>query len=132
MKIENLERLIGKLRDRAAKARRDSNVSVAVGFTAAHAIHVHENMEAKLMGQPRPSGIGNYWGPSLHGPKFLERPARELAVQIASICREGLRRGLTMAQALLRAGLFLQRESQKRVPVEYGTLRASAFTRLEQ
>ncbi len=32
-------------------------------------------------------------------------------------------------QALSTAGLFLQRESQQRVPVDYGILKASAFTR---
>jgi len=37
----------------------------------------------------------------------------------------GLRTGL------MRAGLFLQRESQKIVPVDTGALRASANTRLE-
>lgn len=31
---------------------------------------------------------------------------------------------------LLRGGLIIQRESQKRVPVEYGNLRASAYTRV--
>lgn len=33
--------------------------------------------------------------------------------------------------ALLKGGLFLQRESQKIVPIETGTLRQSANTRLE-
>ena len=33
--------------------------------------------------------------------------------------------------ALKRAGLFLQRESMKLVPVQYGPLKASAFTRAE-
>jgi hypothetical protein len=32
---------------------------------------------------------------------------------------------------LKKGGLFLQRESQKIVPVQYGILRASAFTRAE-
>ena len=36
---------------------------------------------------------------------------------------KGLRRGL------LKAGLFLQRESQKIVPIDTGNLRRSAFTR---
>lgn len=85
----------------------------------------------KLTGQPRASGRGNYWGPSGQA-KFLEEPARRLAPEISRICKDGLKRGLTMAQALLRAGLFLQRESQKVVPVDTGNLRASAFTRLEQ
>ena len=36
--------------------------------------------------------------------------------------------GRTMA-GLLQAGLMIQRHSQKYVPVEYGTLRQSAYTR---
>lgn len=36
-----------------------------------------------------------------------------------------------LSQNLLRAGLYLQRESQRLVPVEYGVLRNSAFTRRE-
>lgn len=120
-----------KLRARAAKARKD-DASVAVGFTAAHALYVHEDMEAKWLGQPRKSGKGVYWGPSLHGPKFLERPARELAKDLRLIVGTALRRGLTQAQALLLAGLRLLREAQKRVPVEYGVLRASGFVKLEK
>lgn len=34
-----------------------------------------------------------------------------------------------IGQALKKAGLYIQRESQKRVPVEFGFLKASAFTR---
>lgn len=36
-----------------------------------------------------------------------------------------------LAVGLYRAGLFLQRESQKIVPIEYDVLRPSAFTRKE-
>lgn len=38
--------------------------------------------------------------------------------------REGVKKGLT------KAGLDLQREAQRRVPVDTGNLKASAFTRL--
>lgn len=53
------------------KARNDKAVkAVEVGFTAAYAPFVHENMEQKLKGQPRPSGKGVYWGPQGE-PRFL-------------------------------------------------------------
>jgi hypothetical protein len=131
-KIQNLERLVGKLRALAGKARTDKEASVLVGFTAAYAIYVHEDMEAEWLGQPRKSGKGVYWGPSLYGPKFLEGPFREFKSVLFNIVLKAMKkRGTTMAQALLLAGLRLQRESQLRVPVEYGNLRASAFTRLE-
>jgi hypothetical protein len=48
-----------------------------VGFEAAYALYVHENMEQKLRGEPRPSGFGTYWNPG--GPKFLERAVNEHA-----------------------------------------------------
>ena len=39
--------------------------------------------------------------------------------------------GNNIARGLKRAGLYLQRESQKIVPVEFGNLKNSAFTRAE-
>jgi len=51
-----------------------------VGYSAAYAIYVHENMEQKLKGQPRPSGLGTYWNPG--GPKFLERAVNEKASEM--------------------------------------------------
>lgn len=46
--------------------------TVRVGFGAAYALWVHENLEAKWKGKPRRSGTGVYWGPKGE-PKFLER-----------------------------------------------------------
>lgn len=49
--------------------------AVEVGFTAAYAVFVHENMEQTLKGQPRTSGSGKgrYWDPQGRaGPKFLQ------------------------------------------------------------
>ncbi len=58
--------------------------SVEVGYTASYALSVHENMEQTLKGQPRPSGIGVYWGP--HGqPKFLESAARDKTEEVLEI-----------------------------------------------
>ena len=45
MEIKGLENLVFKLGDMAAKASTDQNPVVAVGFTAAYALYVHENME---------------------------------------------------------------------------------------
>ena len=46
MKVERLESLIAKLRDRAAASRKDDDASVSVGYTQNYAVFVHENMEA--------------------------------------------------------------------------------------
>lgn len=131
-KIEGLKKLVEQLRAKAAAKVKDADCSVAVGYTAAYALYVHENLDPKTMGLsiPRPSGLGVYWGPSGQ-PKFLEGPFRENRVKYATIVRNALQQGRTLAQALTLAGLELQRDSMRLVPVEYGNLRASAFTRLE-
>lgn len=130
--IKGVDKLIAQLRDRAARARKDADGKVVVGFTAQYAIWVHENVEMKWRGKPRRSGIGTYWGPKGQA-KFLEQPARELRNDgtLASIVKQAVRAGKTIMQGLVLAGLRLQRESQMRVPVEYANLRQSAFTRLE-
>lgn len=59
------------------------NTVVTVGYTAAYALHVHENVAMKGMGQPRPSGLGNYWDPAGRGQAhFLEQPARQMAPEL--------------------------------------------------
>lgn len=66
----------GKLRASAYTRRsQDDEDAVEVGFSAAYAVYVHENMEQKLKGQPRPSGLGKYWGPNGR-PRFLAEAAR--------------------------------------------------------
>lgn len=108
-----------------------ANVSIAVGYTAYYALYVHENLDPKTMGLDisRASGLGVLWGP--HGqPKFLEAPFRQNKEKYAKIVRRALRAGMTVTQALLMAGLELQKDSQELVPVEYGNLRMSAFTRV--
>ena len=56
-----------------------AKTEVYVGYTASYAAHVHECVEMKLWGQPRPSKRGRYWDPlgKAHA-KFLEIPARTL------------------------------------------------------
>lgn len=124
-------------------------VSVIVGYTSAYALYVHENVAMKWRGLPRDRSVrlgkggqhvtyghnavkapGLFWGPTGQA-KFLEAPARTFAPELGRIIRELVAKGQPLEKALLVAGLRLQRESMKLVPVEYGFLRASAFTRLE-
>ena len=51
-------------------------LAVDVGYSAGYALFVHENLEQKLKGKPRASGLGVYWGPDGE-PKFLERAVTE-------------------------------------------------------
>lgn len=53
------------------------------GYSAEYALYVHENMEQKLKGEPRPSGLGTYWSPG--GPKYLERAVNDNADEIQRI-----------------------------------------------
>lgn len=77
----------GKLRSSAYTRKSQASANtVEIGYSAAYALFVHENMEAKWKGQPRKSGIGVYWGP--HGePKFLERPLYESKPEIINIIK---------------------------------------------
>lgn len=141
MKIEGLSKLVSKLQKMAAKAKGE-NASVIVGYTAAYALYVHEAVGEKLRGLPRSPEVdkkgnpkparGYYWDPQGRAQsKFLEEPARTLQPELAQIVQKALMQGKTLSQALLLAGLRLQRESQLRCPVDTGNLKASAFTRLE-
>lgn len=79
----------------SAYTRKSGDLSVEVGYHAAYAVYVHENLEQRLRGQPRPSKLGTYWNPG--GPKFLERPMREesdvLLKIVADTARIGVRSG---------------------------------------
>lgn len=116
--IKRLRELLAKLRDRAARSRRDDDAVVAVGYTASYAIYVHENLESRHAEGTQ--------------AKFLEQPAREIVRDLGEIIATAMRKGKTLAQGLILAGLRLQRESQQLVPIDTGNLRASAFTRLEK
>lgn len=130
-KLEGLNKVLSAIMKRVDKYTGD--VSVAVGYTAYYALYVHENLDPVTMGMsiPRPSGLGVYWGPNGQ-PKFLEEPFRNNKDVYAGIVRRALLDGQSLKMALLLAGLQLQRDSMELVPVEYGNLRASAFTRVEE
>lgn len=114
--VEKLTSLLAKLKSKEKEAK---TVSVIVGYTAGYAVHVHEDTQMfHRNGQA----------------KFLETPARQLNNDgtLKNLINDALRQGKTLPEALLIAGLRLQRESQKLVPVLTGNLRASAFTRISE
>lgn len=67
-----------------ARKAQDGSMSVEVGYGAAYAAAVHENLEMKLKGEPRASGRGVYWGPKGEN-KFLEKTVRENEKEIVQI-----------------------------------------------
>lgn len=62
----------------------ENDQAVEVGYSAAYAIYVHENLEMKLRGEPRPSGLGEYWGPNGQS-KFLETAAIDLSDEVVRL-----------------------------------------------
>jgi len=115
MELLGINVLKKKLKDLAEEAKQSSVASVTVGYTQNYGLSVHENLQAH-----HPHGEA----------KFLEKPAREKIAIYAKIVSQAYRKGLTLEQALLLAGLRLQRESQLIVPVDTTALKASAFTSL--
>lgn len=120
--VENFKRLERTLKQLARKYSDSPNAirgeSAIVGYTAAYATKVHEDMKARhTVGQA----------------KYLEQPARQLSNtgELATIVTTAVKRGVKLQQAIFIAALRLQRESQKLVPIDTGNLRASAFTRKE-
>lgn len=131
--INNLNVIMKKFRGLKTLAKRHGSTRVVVGYTAEYAIYVHENIEMKLKGQPRPKNKGKYWDPQGRGQaKFLEEPARRLQPELGRIIGETVKATGDVALGLKMAGLRLQRESQKLVPVNTGNLKNSAFTRVEK
>lgn len=113
-RVERIGALIGALRRLGDKVR--GRTSVLVGYTQNYALPVHERLDVF-----HPVGQA----------KYLEQPARTLAPELAEIARRAYQKGATVEEALLLAGLRLQRASQQLVPVDTGALRNSAFTRAE-
>ncbi len=74
------------------------DTQVAVGYTAAYALYVHELVQMKLKGQPRRApSKGNYWDPPGRGQaKFLEEPMRRLMPNMKEVIRkEIVKQGVT-------------------------------------
>ena len=119
MEVQGLTSLMAKLKAKDRAAATDTKAVVVVGYTQAYALYVHENLEAKHKEGKQ--------------AKFLEAPARQLSSsgELGRIVAEAKKAGKTLAQGLLLAGLRIQRESQRIVPIDTGALRASAFTKQE-
>lgn len=129
-KFFKFDKLLEKLNIFKKAAQRVEEREVIVGYTAAYAVYVHESIGMVLQGKPRPKNRGYYWDPQGRAQaKFLEAPARDQQDKLGQIVAQAMVKGATLDQALLLAGLHLQRVSQQMVPVDTGNLKNSAFTR---
>ena len=106
------------LKDKIEAATKDGiKVSVTVGFTQSYALYVHENMQAN-----HPVGQA----------KFLETAIRRFTPTSGQFILAAMKRNITLSNALLLAGLKVQREAQLLTPVDTGALKGSAFTRVDK
>lgn len=66
---------------------------VEVGYTAAYALEVHENVAMRGRGHPRQApSKGNYWDPKGRGQaKFLEEPLRRLQPVLSKLIRDKMK-----------------------------------------
>lgn len=92
--------------------------TVIVGYTAEYSLWVHEMVDANF----QRSGAE---------AKFLEKPFRRVKPDVVSMVKSSMDKGLNFGISLFQVGLFIQRESQKIVPIDTGNLKGSAFTRYE-
>jgi hypothetical protein len=127
--IKGVKSLLRNLETLKRVADHERSDSVEVVYTSRYAVYVHENPEMKLKGKPRPSGLGNYWGPEGQS-KFLIGPAYSMVPELRRIIAKVYTATGSLTKGLLLAGLRLQSASQKVVPVEHSNLRASADTRI--
>lgn len=110
--IRGHDKVIAKLKKIQARHGKD-DASVIVGYTQNYGIYVHEDMNAR-----HPIGKA----------KFLEDPARRMAKELGQQIGQSMKRKVPAVNALVLAGLRLQKASQKEVPVDTSALKASAFT----
>lgn len=113
--LVNFEVVAAKLA--ALGKKHPPEVTGVVGYSAAYAVYVHEDLEAH-------HDVGQ--------AKFLEQPAREESDAIAGTISKALKAGRSMRDAVLLGCLYLLRISQPLVPVDTGNLRASGFVRIDE
>ena len=159
MKVEGLKNLQNKMQQEVNKRLASPNAtagkSVVVGYTAAYAVYVHENLEAahgtaynaKYAAEISQGQMVNkkgrvvkkkgWKGRTSRGPeqqaKFLEQPARELSNsgELSQDVVNAMRAGSKLQDAVLVAAEHIQQDSQQLVPVDTGNLRGSAFVQKE-
>ncbi len=75
------------------KTREGLSPLVEVGFTAAYAPYVHENLAMKWRGQPRRSGKGVYWGPQGEA-RFLSNAVERQTDAVVDVIRRRAEKAL--------------------------------------
>ena len=114
LQTPSLAKLLASLDQKKLKGR--TVVDVEVGYSAPHALLVHEDLEAR------------------HEPptqaKYLEQPARELADTMRDAVEASLREEKDVEKAVLVAANMLFEASQAIVPEDTGELKASGYVKV--
>lgn len=116
--IKNMDRLLKKLRARAARIG-DTRFQVTIGYSAVYAAVQHERLD---------------YHHSVGQAKYLEQPYREIKPFIPQRIADSLKKGKgrrTVAQAVLKIGEEIYQKSQGLVPVDTGFLKSTGFVRLD-
>ena len=115
-KIKGVKGVLATLKKLEGDAQEASKAGATVGYTQSYALFVHEGVDMNFNNGKQ--------------AKYLETPARNLKKELARIITAGYAKSKDLNKSLFVAGLRLQRESMKIVPIDTGALRASAFTAL--
>lgn len=114
--VYNLDRVMKAFDRRKTSADKDFGGTGSIGYTAPHALPVHERVD---IFHP----VGN--------AKYLERPWRENRPKVTKLIELRLQQGFTLRQAMLEALSIIFDESQAQVPVDTGALKASGFMKVD-
>lgn len=110
--VKGLESVLTEIRKRRSKAIGDGMAVTKVGFTADHAVPVHERLDVH-----HPIGQA----------KYLEQPLRTEEKPMADIVKKRLMARETLKSAQVSAAQHLIKVALPLVPVDTGELRSSWF-----
>lgn len=118
MELKGLGNVLAALQELKTRYYEGKPPEVWIGYTQSYALYVHE-VQASHTG---PGRTGKW--------KYLTDPARRLNNDgtLKQLVLEALKVGTKLPTAMIRAGMRIQRESQKEVPVDTSALKASAVT----
>lgn len=110
--MKGIQSVLTEIRKRRVKAQLDGRATTRVGYSAPHAVPVHERLD-----QHHAKGQA----------KYLEQPLRTEQKTMANIIRQRLMARESLKKAQLAAANHLMSVSIKLVPVDKGELRDSKF-----
>ena len=115
LKVEGTDELNAEL-SKLKSAYGKSNKAAVVSFGTNYGVYVHENMNVH-------HEVGE--------AKFLENAVKANIPAVSGVVEKMTSKGMNLSIALFTAASIIQRDAQKRCPVDIGNLKASARTEME-